>query len=92
MYDIGPEGEADSCNAACQAAVLRVFNELRRLGECDATALRAALKVFAFHQPDTPPQVAAEIVEKWTRSARAGVRWSICVTDQSSAQPESNAP
>jgi protein-disulfide isomerase len=79
MNDIGPEGDAETRNAACQAAVLRAFNELRRFGECDEMALRAALRVFAFHQPGMPAQVAAEIVEKWTRSARVSVRWSICV-------------
>jgi hypothetical protein len=79
MNDIGPEGEADTRNVACRAVVLRVFNELRGCGERDETALRAALKVFAFHQPCTPAQVAAEIVEKWTRSARVGERWSIRV-------------
>lgn len=78
MNDTGPEGEADTRNAACRAAVLRVFNELRGFGECDEMALRAALRVFAFHRPDTPARFAAEIVEKWTRSARVGVRWCIC--------------
>lgn len=79
MGDIAPEGDSDTCNFACRAAVLRAFNELCRLGECEETALRAALKVFAFHEPTMPAHLASAIVAKWIRGARAAVRWSICV-------------
>jgi hypothetical protein len=78
MNDTEHEWEADGCDAGCHAAVLRAFTELRRLGECEETALSAALRVFASHHPSTPAHVASAIIEKWTRSARARVRWSIC--------------
>lgn len=70
MNDIELERKVRTCTAACQAAVRRAFNELRGLGQCEETALRAALKVFAFHEPGTPAHVASAIVEGWTRSAR----------------------
>jgi hypothetical protein len=72
MSDIERGRKVRTCSAACQAAVLRAFNELRGLGQCEETALRAALKVFAFHEPGTPAHVASAIVEGWTRSVRAG--------------------
>jgi hypothetical protein len=79
MSDVGPEREADTCNLECRAAVLRAFNELCKLGECEQTALRAALRVFAFYQPALPADVASAIVAKWTRGSRPGARWSIRV-------------
>jgi hypothetical protein len=72
MDEIDREWEPYTCDDACQAAVLRVFTELRRLGECEEMALTAALKVFAFHAPRTPPHLASAIVAGWARRARAG--------------------
>lgn len=50
----------------CEAAVVRVFTELRMRGECERVALGAAFKVFAFHEPVLPPHLASEIVKRWT--------------------------
>jgi hypothetical protein len=71
MSEAGGDREDDMPPAGCQAAVLRAFRELRNLGECEGTALRAALKVFTFHEPAIPPRIAAEIVQGWAREAEA---------------------
>jgi hypothetical protein len=52
-----------------QRIVVRVFNELRELGEAEVTARGAALRVFTLHKPTLSRRLAGAIVAEWTDQA-----------------------
>jgi hypothetical protein len=55
-----------------RAAVVRAFNELRRLGEGEKAAFTAALRVFTFHEPTIPVCSASKIVRCWMGDETSG--------------------
>ena len=52
-----------------QRIVVRVFYELRELGEAEVTARGAALRVFTLHEPTLSRRRAGAIVAEWTDQA-----------------------
>jgi hypothetical protein len=52
-----------------QQIVVRVFIELRELGEAEVTARGAALRVFTLHEPTLSRRRAGAIVAEWTDQA-----------------------
>lgn len=63
----------------CEVAVLNAFTALLGFGLSEAIALRAALKVLAYHEPTMPPHVASAILDEWTRELAARPRSSVTV-------------
>jgi hypothetical protein len=49
----------------CRPAVQRAYAELRGRGQPERYAFEAALTVYHYYHPDTPPGDAHEIVSEW---------------------------
>lgn len=59
------EGTAD----CCRPAVMRAYSELREVGQPDRYAFEAALTVYRFYHPETPPDQAELVVSGWVCGA-----------------------
>ena len=57
----------DMCgqNAACRAATVRAYSELRETGVVDKDAFYAAVRVFNYHHPKVRQNQACNIVADW---------------------------
>lgn len=49
----------------CYTAATRAYAELRRLGQSEADAYNAAVRVFRHHHPETPRIEAYQQVADW---------------------------
>lgn len=49
----------------CRQAATRAYRELRRRGVTESHAFGAAIRVFGYHFPATPPIQAIEVVSDW---------------------------
>ncbi len=50
---------------SCETKVLRVYSELRALGEADRRAFESALTLYRIRHPEAGPRAATDVVAAW---------------------------
>ncbi len=53
----------------CQMASINAYRQLRRCGEDDRAAFRAAVRLYRFHHPEVPVEQAIHTVAEWIDEA-----------------------
>jgi len=54
----------------CRGAALRAYNGMLKVGAAETEALDAAYRVYGFHHPEDPRDVAHLTVERWVYAER----------------------